>query len=135
MRHLIALAVLLLAVPGLADDAPAAKPSGTDAHGQTSDTNAPEDPAHEKGYGYGTPSGVESNASADQAAAKKNGTKKKAPQQEADHDSAQPNPKAAEQGQNAGPMDQKNVHSKKRAHKTAKPATKPAAPPAGEPTR
>jgi hypothetical protein len=125
MRHLI-LAAALAAAPALAAGGEQAAKAGaktektegkrgdtrTDAakagqgpHGSSDTTGG--DAGNMKGYGYGTPAGTESNASAGQASEKKQGSRSKArtPQLEEDADSPQPNPRAAEQGQNAGPMD------------------------------
>ncbi|HEX7621990.1 MAG TPA: hypothetical protein VF400_00355 [Anaeromyxobacteraceae bacterium] len=74
-------AILTLAV---ALSAPAAfaqqEPASAAQAGETSDGKK-EDPQHIKSYGFGTPPGVESNASAGQAVQKKR-PKSKAPQDE-----------------------------------------------------
>ena len=78
---ILTLAAALASPPVFAQQpAPPAAPPAPAQGSQTSDAKK-EDPEHLKGYGYGTPSGVESNASAGQAVQKKR-PKSKAPQDE-----------------------------------------------------
>jgi hypothetical protein len=94
MRKLIPLALALAgAATALAEDRAPAEASQQQG-AERSDSKAG-DPAHEKGYGYGTPSGVESNASAGQPTKAAPGS---APQEEAHADS----PRGGERG--AGKM-------------------------------